>query len=55
MPWSRTTECPHPFAVPLMNMGPVYNYSSYVAVDQGLWIPVHKRLNKFRTVQRKMQ
>lgn len=34
MPWSRTTVFPHPFAVPKVPMGPFYNYTSYIAVDQ---------------------
>jgi len=51
MPWSRTSRIPHPFAVPSRKMiseSGCYNYSSYVCVEDGLWIPVKKQLNRFR-------
>jgi sterol 3beta-glucosyltransferase len=51
MPWSRTTDFPHPFAVPAVKMGAVYNYTSYIAVDQGLWIPLSKKFNNWRKVK----
>ena len=47
MPWSRTSEYPHPFG-PQLPMGRLYNYSSYVAIDQGLWISIANKLNAFR-------
>jgi len=47
-PWSRTTEIPHSFASPKVAMGPFYNYSSYIAVEQALWLPLVGKFNTFR-------
>jgi sterol 3beta-glucosyltransferase len=32
----------------MVPMGRLYNYSSYVAIDQGLWISIATKLNTFR-------
>eukprot|EP01117_Protostelium_nocturnum_P013573 TRINITY_DN5076_c0_g1_i1.p1 TRINITY_DN5076_c0_g1~~TRINITY_DN5076_c0_g1_i1.p1 ORF type:complete len:986 (+),score=251.05 TRINITY_DN5076_c0_g1_i1:63-3020(+) len=48
MPWSRTTETPHPFAMPTIKGGPAYNWASYVAVDEGTFTPVRGVYNRFR-------
>ncbi|PRP73521.1 hypothetical protein PROFUN_02530 [Planoprotostelium fungivorum] len=49
MPWSRTTEVPHPFAAQNLFGGPAYNYASYVAVEEGTFAPIRGTFNRFRT------
>lgn len=36
-PWTPTTTFPHPFAKTSLSMGPVFNYYSFIAMDEGLW------------------
>src|SRR4051794_8732912 len=48
MPWSRTTAFPHPFAVPPVPLGASFNYSTYIAVENSLWIPIRSKFHRFR-------
>eukprot|EP01103_Thecamoeba_quadrilineata_P013733 TRINITY_DN3901_c0_g1_i1.p1 TRINITY_DN3901_c0_g1~~TRINITY_DN3901_c0_g1_i1.p1 ORF type:complete len:877 (-),score=158.58 TRINITY_DN3901_c0_g1_i1:51-2645(-) len=51
MPWSRTEEFPSPFAVPnvpLVGSVGVYNYSTFIAVDNGIYLPLRSIINEFR-------
>jgi sterol 3beta-glucosyltransferase len=48
IPWTRTTQFPNPFAVSSA-ASPIYNYSSFVAMEQGMFQPMRSILNKFRS------
>eukprot|EP00029_Vermamoeba_vermiformis_P002685 TRINITY_DN1305_c0_g1_i1.p2 TRINITY_DN1305_c0_g1~~TRINITY_DN1305_c0_g1_i1.p2 ORF type:complete len:1388 (+),score=391.80 TRINITY_DN1305_c0_g1_i1:4484-8647(+) len=48
IPWTRTTQFPNPFAVSSA-ASPIYNYSSFVAMEQGMYQPMRGILNKFRS------
>lgn len=48
MPWTRTKEYPHAFAVPDRKMGSSYNYMTYTLFDQVFWKAMSGQVNKWR-------
>ncbi len=50
MPWSRTKEFSHPFLSPHLRgaLRPIYNYSTYVIVEQAMFVPIRRLHNEFR-------
>jgi len=48
MPWTRTKEYPHAFAVPDRKMGSGYNYMTYTVFDQVFWKAMSGQVNKWR-------
>ncbi|MBW0480339.1 hypothetical protein O181_020054 [Austropuccinia psidii MF-1] len=48
MPWTRTKEYPHAFAVPDHKMGGGYNYMTYTVFDQVFWRAMSGQVNKWR-------
>ncbi|KAI8458720.1 hypothetical protein BY996DRAFT_6410683 [Phakopsora pachyrhizi] len=48
MPWTRTREYPHAFAVPDHKMGSGYNYMTYTVFDQVFWRAISGQINKWR-------
>ncbi|KAK8854734.1 hypothetical protein IAR55_003473 [Kwoniella newhampshirensis] len=48
MPWTRTTAYPHAFMVPAFEMGPSFNYSTYVLFDNIMWKATAGQINKWR-------
>jgi len=48
MPWTRTKNYPHPFAVPERNLGYGYNYMSHVLIEQVYWKGTSGLINKWR-------
>ncbi|KAJ3214901.1 Sterol 3-beta-glucosyltransferase [Clydaea vesicula] len=49
MPWTRTRNYPHPFAVPETTLGGgSYNYMSHVLIEQVLWKGAAIQINKWR-------
>lgn len=49
MPWTRTRAFPHPFGVPFVSLGSLYNYATYLLVDRAMWLPIKALYNDFRT------
>lgn len=48
MPWTRTTAYPQAFMVPAFEMGPSFNYSTYVIYDNIIWKATAGQINKWR-------
>lgn len=48
MPWTRTSKYPHAFMVPAVEMGPGYNYSSFVIFDNIIWKATSAQINPWR-------
>ena len=48
MPWTRTTAYPQAFMVPAFDMGPTFNYSTYVLFDNIMWRATSGQINKWR-------
>lgn len=48
MPWTRTNAYPQAFMVPAFEMGPSFNYSTYVLFDNILWRATSGQVNKWR-------
>nr|XP_031864085.1 uncharacterized protein CI109_000729 [Kwoniella shandongensis]KAA5531157.1 hypothetical protein CI109_000729 [Kwoniella shandongensis] len=48
MPWTRTSAYPHAFMVPAFEMGPSFNYSTYVLFDNIMWRATSGQINKWR-------
>lgn len=48
MPWTRTTAYPQAFMVPAFEMGPSFNYSTYVLFDNILWRATAGQINRWR-------
>lgn len=50
MPWTRTSAYPQAFMVPQIEMGPSFNYSTYVLFDNIMWRASSGQINKWRKV-----
>ena len=48
MPWTRTTAYPQAFMVPAFDMGPSFNYSTYVLFDNIMWRATAGQINRWR-------
>ncbi|WWC71508.1 uncharacterized protein I206_105466 [Kwoniella pini CBS 10737] len=48
MPWTRTSAYPHAFMVPAFEMGPSFNYSTYVLFDNIMWKASAGQINRWR-------
>lgn len=48
MPWTRTTSYPQAFMVPAFEMGPSFNYSTYVMYDNIIWKATSGQVNRWR-------
>jgi len=48
MPWTRTTAYPQAFMVPAFEMGPSFNYSTYVLFDNIIWKATSGQINRWR-------
>ncbi|WVO14361.1 hypothetical protein L204_101994 [Cryptococcus depauperatus] len=48
MPWTRTTAYPQAFMVPSFEMGPSFNYSTYVLFDNIIWRATAGQINRWR-------
>ncbi|WVQ82114.1 hypothetical protein IAT38_004242 [Cryptococcus sp. DSM 104549] len=48
MPWTRTNAYPHAFLVPAFEMGPSFNYSTYVLFDNIMWKATAGQINRWR-------
>ena len=48
MPWTRTTAYPQAFMVPAFDMGPSFNYSTYVLFDNIIWRATSGQINRWR-------
>ncbi|RXK41092.1 hypothetical protein M231_01495 [Tremella mesenterica] len=48
MPWTRTTAYPQAFMVPAFEMGPSFNYSTYVLFDNIMWRATSGQINRWR-------
>ncbi|BEI98763.1 hypothetical protein CcaverHIS631_0310620 [Cutaneotrichosporon cavernicola] len=48
MPWTRTSAYPHAFMVPQIEMGPSFNYSTYVLFDNIMWRASSGQINRWR-------
>lgn len=48
MPWTRTSKYPQAFMVPAVEMGPGFNYSSYVLFDNIIWKATSLQINPWR-------
>ncbi|KAL7422545.1 hypothetical protein Q5752_003193 [Cryptotrichosporon argae] len=48
MPWTRTTAYPQAFMVPAFEMGPSFNYSTYVLFDNIMWRATAGQINRWR-------
>lgn len=48
MPWTRTNAYPHAFMVPAFEMGPSFNYSTYVLFDSIMWRATAGQINRWR-------
>ncbi|KAI3650375.1 hypothetical protein MP228_003856 [Amoeboaphelidium protococcarum] len=55
MPWTRTSDFPHPFAVADYSLGLGYNLMSWSLMDNLLWRGQQPQINKFRTDVLKLQ
>jgi sterol 3beta-glucosyltransferase len=48
MPWTRTREFSHPFAISEYQLGGSYNYMSWILMENVLWKGIQFHINKFR-------
>ncbi|KAL1413559.1 hypothetical protein Q8F55_001333 [Vanrija albida] len=48
MPWTRTMAYPQAFMVPAFDMGPSFNYSTYVLFDNIMWRASSGQINRWR-------
>jgi sterol 3beta-glucosyltransferase len=48
MPWTRTNAYPQAFMVPAFEMGPSFNYSTYVLFDNIIWAATAPQINRWR-------
>jgi sterol 3beta-glucosyltransferase len=48
MPWTRTNAYPQAFMVPAFEMGPSFNYSTYVLFDNIIWRATSGQINRWR-------
>jgi sterol 3beta-glucosyltransferase len=48
MPWTRTSAYPQAFMVPAVEMGPGFNYSTYVLFDNIIWKATAPQINRWR-------
>lgn len=48
MPWTRTSAYPQAFMVPAVEMGPGFNYSTYVLFDNIMWKATSGQINRWR-------
>ncbi|KAK4687358.1 hypothetical protein P7C73_g2755, partial [Tremellales sp. Uapishka_1] len=48
MPWTRTNAYPQAFMVPAFEMGPSFNYSTYVLFDNIMWKATSGQINRWR-------
>ncbi|CAG8563847.1 6977_t:CDS:10 [Cetraspora pellucida] len=48
MPWTKTREYPHAFAVPYHDLKAPYNYSSYVLIENAFWRGIAPQVNRWR-------
>jgi sterol 3beta-glucosyltransferase len=48
MPWTRTAAYPQAFMVPAFDMGPSFNYSTYVLFDNIMWRASSGQINRWR-------
>lgn len=48
MPWSETSRYPHPFAVPVWNLGAVYNRMTYRGFNYLVWRGIKSKVNRWR-------
>lgn len=48
MPWTRTSLYPQAFMVPAFEMGPQFNYSTYVLFDNIMWKASARQINRWR-------
>ena len=48
MPWTRTNAYPQAFMVPAFEMGPSFNYSTYVLFDNIIWRASSGQINRWR-------
>ncbi|ODN87445.1 hypothetical protein L198_07072 [Cryptococcus wingfieldii CBS 7118] len=48
MPWTRTAAYPQAFLVPAFEMGPSFNYSTYVLYDNIIWKATAPQINRWR-------
>jgi len=48
MPWTRTNAYPQAFMVPSFEMGPSFNYSTYVLFDNIIWAATAPQINRWR-------
>jgi sterol 3beta-glucosyltransferase len=51
MPWTRTQAYPQAFMVPAFEMGPSFNYSTYVLFDNIMWKATSGQINRWRKKQ----
>jgi sterol 3beta-glucosyltransferase len=51
MPWTRTQAYPQAFMVPAFEMGPSFNYSTYVLFDNIIWKATAGQINRWRKTQ----
>ncbi|OXC68989.1 hypothetical protein AYX13_02600 [Cryptococcus neoformans] len=48
MPWTRTSAYPQAFLVPAFEMGPSFNYATYVLFDNIMWKATAPQINRWR-------
>lgn len=48
MPWTRTQSYPQAFMVSSIDMGPSFNYSTYVLYDNIIWRATSGQINRWR-------
>lgn len=48
MPWTRTKHLPQAFAVPPVDLGEAYNWSSYTMFDRLFWQATSGQINRWR-------
>lgn len=48
MPWTRTSQFPHPFAVTDVNLGAGYNSMTWALMEQVYWTGIQPIINRFR-------
>lgn len=48
MPWTRTSAYPQAFMVPQIEMGPSFNYSTYVLFENIMWRATSGQINRWR-------
>ena len=55
MPWTRTSAYPQAFMVPAIEMGPSFNYSTYVLFDNIIWRATSSQINRWRKKHLKLK